>query len=440
MRLKNKVYFHTLGCSKNDVDTSVMESILDSEKYVLEQDPYAADVIVVNTCGFIDAAKEESIDAILNFAKLKEKNLKKLILAGCLAQRYANELLSEIPEADGVVGTGNLKDINQVLDSAFMDNKIAATSDLNSEYIEHTKKSSVSVTEYVKISEGCNNNCTYCIIPKLRGRNRSRAIEDIVSEIEYLVEKGTREVILIGQNTTDYGIDIYNEYSLAKLIRGISKLEKLKWIRVLYLYPDNFSDELIEEFKTNDKLLKYADIPLQHHSDKILKLMNRRTSREEIINLVEKLKREIPGIVLRTTYIVGFPGEDESDFEILKNFVKEGYFTRLGVFTYSREERTQAYSMPNQVDEEVKIERQNEIMEIQMEVSQKILEGFIDKELTVLVEEKVDDNTYVGRSYIDAPEIDGCTYITADKDLEIGSFVKVKITDSMEYDLIGDAL
>lgn len=440
MKLKNKVYFHTLGCSKNDVDTSVMESLLDSDKYVLEQDPYAADVIVVNTCGFIDAAKEESIDAILNFAKLKEENLKKLILAGCLAQRYANELLSEIPEADGVVGTGNLKDINQVLDSAFMDNKITAINDLNSEYIEHTKKSSVSVTEYVKISEGCNNNCTYCIIPKLRGRNRSRAIEDIVSEIEYLVEQGTREVILIGQNTTDYGIDIYNEYSLAKLIREISKIEKLKWIRVLYLYPDNFSDELIEEFKTNDKLLKYADIPLQHHSDKILKLMNRRTSRGEIVNLVEKLKREIPDIVLRTTYIVGFPGEEESDFEILKDFVKEGYFTRLGVFTYSREEGTPAYSMANQVDEEVKEKRQNEIMEIQMEVSQKILEGFIDKELTVLVEEKVDDNTFVGRSYIDAPEIDGCTYINTDRDLEIGSFVKVKITDSMEYDLIGETL
>lgn len=440
MKLKNKVYFHTLGCSKNDVDTSVMESLLDSEKYVLEQDPYVADVIVVNTCGFIDAAKEESIDAILNFAKLKEDKLKKLILAGCLAQRYAKELLLEIPEADGVVGTGNLKDINQVLDSAFMDNKIAATSDLNSEYIEHTKKSAVNVTEYVKISEGCNNNCTYCIIPKLRGRNRSRAIEDIVKEIEYLVDKGTREVILIGQNTTDYGIDIYNEYSLAKLIREISKIEKLKWIRVLYLYPDNFSDELIEEFKTNDKLLKYADIPLQHHSDKILKLMNRRTSREEIIKLVEKLKREIPDIVLRTTYIVGFPGEDESDFEILKNFVKEGHFTRLGVFTYSREEGTPAYSMPNQVDEEEKEKRQNEIMEIQMKVSQKILEGFVDKELTVLVEEKVDDNTFVGRSYIDAPEIDGCTYITTDRDLDIGSFVKVKITDSMEYDLIGETL
>lgn len=440
MKLKNKVYFHTLGCSKNDVDTSVMESLLDSEKYVLEQDPYVADVIVVNTCGFIDAAKEESIDAILNFAKLKEKNLKKLILAGCLAQRYANELLLEIPEADGVVGTGNLKDINQVLDSAFMDNKIAAIEDLNSEYIEHTKKSAVNVTEYVKISEGCNNNCTYCIIPKLRGRNRSRVIEDIVKEIKYLVEKGTREVILIGQNTTDYGIDIHNEYSLAKLIREISKIEKLKWIRVLYLYPDNFSDELIEEFKTNDKLLKYADIPLQHHSDKILKLMNRRTSREEIVNLVVKLKGEIPGIVLRTTYIVGFPGEDESDFEILKNFVKKGYFTRLGVFTYSREEGTPAYSMPDQVDEVVKEKRQNEIMEIQMEVSQKILEGFVDKELTVLVEEKVDDNTFVGRSYIDAPEIDGCTYITTDRDLDIGSFVKVKITDSMEYDLIGETL
>lgn len=440
MKLKNKVYFHTLGCSKNDVDTSVMESLLDSGKYVLEQDPYVADVIVVNTCGFIDAAKEESIDAILNFAKLKEDKLKKLILAGCLAQRYAKELLLEIPEADGVVGTGNLKDINQVLDSAFMNNKIAAVEDLNSEYIEHTKKSTVSVTEYVKISEGCNNNCTYCIIPKLRGRNRSRAIEDIVKEIKYLVEKGTREVILIGQNTTDYGIDIYNEYSLAKLIREISKIEKLKWIRVLYLYPDNFSDELIEEFKTNDKLLKYADIPLQHHSDKILKLMNRRTSREEIVNLVEKLKREIPGIVLRTTYIVGFPGEDESDFEILKNFVKKGHFTRLGVFTYSREEGTPAYSIPNQVDEEVKEKRQNEIMEIQMEVSKRILEGFVDKELTVLVEEKVDDNTFVGRSYIDAPEIDGCTYITTDRDLDIGSFVKVKITDSMEYDLIGETL
>lgn len=440
MKSKNKVYFHTLGCSKNDVDTSVMESILDSEKYVVEEDPYSADVIVVNTCGFIDAAKEESIDAILNFAKLKESNVKKLILAGCLAQRYANELLQEIPEVDGVVGTGNLKDINEVLESAFMGKKIAAIEDLNAGYIEHTKKSAVNITEYVKISEGCNNNCTYCIIPKLRGRNRSRSVEDIVSEIEYLVEKGTREVILIGQNTTDYGIDIYNEYSLAKLISEVSKIEELKWIRVLYLYPDNFSDELIEEFKANDKLLKYADIPLQHHSDKILKLMNRRTSQDEIVNLVEKLKKEIPGIVLRTTYIVGFPGEDEKDFAILKNFVKEGHFARLGVFTYSREEGTPAYLMPNQVDEEVKVKRQNEIMEIQMEVSQKILEGFIDKELTVLVEEKIDDNTFVGRSYIDAPEIDGCTYITTDKDIKIGSFVQVKINDSMEYDLIGETL
>lgn len=438
--MKNKVYFHTLGCSKNDVDTGIMESILDKNKYELEKDPNSAEIIIVNTCGFIDAAKEESIDAIIRFAQLKNRGLKKLLLAGCLAQRYADELIEEIPEADGIIGTGNLSDINEVLDQALVGNKSIKTDTINSKHLENAYKEDVSVVEYVKISEGCDNNCTYCIIPKLRGKNRSRKIEDIFAEVSYLVSKGTREIILIAQNTSDYGIDIYGEFKLASLIDKISKIQDLKWIRLLYLYPDHFNDDLINQFKNNKKLLKYADIPLQHHSDRVLKAMNRRIKGKEIEALIEKLKNEIPDMVLRTTYIVGFPGEDEDDFKTLLSFVKNAEFLRLGVFTYSKEEGTPAFNFSNQVDEDVKIRRRDSIMQEQMNISGKLLQSFVGKRLETLIEECVDETTYVGRTYIDSPDIDGCIYVSSNRKLKVGEFVDVLVTDSLEYDLIGEII
>ncbi|KXO17171.1 30S ribosomal protein S12 methylthiotransferase RimO [Peptoniphilus sp. GNH] len=438
--MKNKVYFHTLGCSKNDVDTGIMESILDKNKYELEKDPNSAEIIIVNTCGFIDAAKEESIDAIIRFAQLKNRGLKKLLLAGCLAQRYADELIEEIPEADGIIGTGNLSDINEVLDQALVGNKSIKTDTINSKHLENAYKEDVAVVEYVKISEGCDNNCTYCIIPKLRGKNRSRKIEDIFAEVSYLVSKGTREIILIAQNTSDYGIDIYGEFKLASLIDKISKIQDLKWIRLLYLYPDHFNDDLINQFKNNKKLLKYADIPLQHHSDRVLKAMNRRIKGKEIEALIEKLKNEIPDMVLRTTYIVGFPGEDEDDFKTLLSFVKNAEFLRLGVFTYSKEEGTPAFNFSNQVDEDVKIRRRDSIMQEQMNISGKLLQSFVGKRLETLIEECVDETTYVGRTYIDSPDIDGCIYVSSNRKLKVGEFVDVLVTDSLEYDLIGEII
>lgn len=435
-----KINFVTLGCSKNEVDTSIMNSILDTKKYKATNNPIDADVIVVNTCGFIDSAKEESIDTILEACQMKKNSDKKVLLAGCLAQRYKDELLENIPEIDGIIGTGNINLINEALDDLYKDQRPVFTGNLHVEYTEGAYKDpkEVKVTEYVKISEGCNNFCTYCIIPKLRGKNRSRKIENIYKEVEYLVENGTREIILIAQNTTDYGIDLYNAYKLTNLIKEISKIKELKWIRVLYLYPDNFKEDLIEEFKNNKKLVKYADIPLQHISNRILKLMNRRTNQEDIESLIKKLRNRIPGMVIRTTFIVGFPSETDEDFEILKSFIEESKFDKVGVFTYSREEGTPAYSMKNQVDEEIKRKRLEEIMEIQADISANSLSEKVGEVFEVLVEEKIDETTYSGRTYMDAPEIDGVTYISSDKELNINSFVDVKITDSIEYDLIGE--
>lgn len=437
----NSVHFITLGCSKNDVDTSQMQSILESDIFKVTNDIKEADVIVINTCGFIESAKEESIDTIMEATTYKkDANCKKLLLAGCLAQRYSEELLQEIPEVDGIIGTGNIGNINSIIKEALKGNRISKIDNINDKYIEGLKKKNVNVTEYVKISEGCNNNCTYCIIPKLRGKNRSRSIEDIYDEIEYLVEKGMREVILIGQNTSDYGIDNYGEYKLAELVREISKIKDLKWIRLMYLYPDNFNDDLINEFKVNNKLLKYVDIPLQHISDNVLNSMNRKTNKKDILNLISTLRKEIPEIVIRTTFIVGFPGESKEDFEELKSFIKENKFDKLGVFTYSKEEDTIAYKMENQIDENTKNSRLNEIMQLQKDISEEKISSFENKNLEVLVEEKVDYYTYIGRSYMDAPEIDGVVYIKTDKEnkLKIEDFVNVRIVDSLEYDLIGE--
>lgn len=436
----NSVKIVTLGCSKNEVDSSCMMSILDKNRYSVENDPQKADIIIVNTCGFIDAAKEESIDTILQMAKYKETgSCKKMILSGCLAQRYPEELLKEIPEADGIIGTGNINQINDILDRSIDGERVIKVDNINSPYLEGIKKEKVNITEYVKISEGCNNNCSYCIIPKLRGKNRSRRIEDIYEEVSYLAKNGAREIILIAQNTTDYGIDLYGIYSLSKLIKEISKINDIKWIRVLYLYPDHFTDELISEFINNDKLVKYVDIPLQHYSDHVLKLMDRHTDKEHIKNLIEKL-RKIKGLVIRTTFIVGFPGESEEDFNILREFINTYKFDKLGVFTYSREESTKANNLNEQIDEDVKEYRRDIIMEDQLKISERLLEDKIGQVLQVLIEEKIEDNLYAGRSYLDSPDIDGVIYVNSYKNLSMNSFINVKVTSSMEYDLIGDAV
>ncbi|WP_036728773.1 30S ribosomal protein S12 methylthiotransferase RimO [Peptoniphilus mikwangii] len=437
----NSIHFITLGCSKNEVDTSQMQSILDSKKYIITNNVNDANVIIINTCGFIDVAKEESVDTIIEAAKYKDVGkCKKLILAGCLAQRYSKELMEEIPEVDAILGTGNIININNILDSAFNGERIVKVDNINDKYIEGIKKSKVSVTEYVKISEGCNNNCTYCIIPKLRGRNRSRKIEDIYDEVKYLVNNGTREVILIAQNTTDYGIDNYKEYKLKDLVKKLSEIKDLKWIRLMYLYPDNFTDELIDEFKNNDKLLNYVDIPLQHISDNILSKMNRKTNRNNISELLFKLRNNIPNIIIRTTFIVGFPGEENSDFNELNEFIEENKFDKLGAFIYSREEDTPAFNMNNQIQENVKQERLDILMSTQISISENKLSSNIGNILEVLIEEIADNETYVGRSYMDAPEIDGVVYVKSKNNLKIGSFYNVKITDYLEYDLIGDAI
>ncbi|MGF0096185.1 30S ribosomal protein S12 methylthiotransferase RimO [Peptoniphilus sp. SGI.035] len=437
----NNVHIVTLGCSKNDVDSSMMYSLLDKEKYKMVNSASQADILIVNTCGFIDAAKEESIDTILESVEYKnEGRCKKVLLSGCLAQRYPEELLKEIPEIDGIIGTGNINYINELLDRSLAGDLFVKTDNLNSAYIEGIKKEIVNTTEYVKISEGCNNNCSYCIIPSLRGKNRSRKIEDIYSEVEYLVSKGAREIILIAQNTTDYGIDLYSKYSLASLIKEISKIKDLKWIRVLYLYPDHFTDELIEEFKVNEKLVKYVDMPLQHISDNVLKNMNRKTSKNHIIKTLKSLRESIPEIVIRTTFIVGFPGESDEDFKELIDFIKETKFDKLGVFKYSKEYGTKASTFENQISDEVKQSRNDEIMKIQSDISSKILSKNLNKTLEVLIEEKIDENNYIGRTYMDAPEIDGVTYIESNKNLEVNDFVNVKIIDTLDYDLVGEVI
>lgn len=437
----NNVHIVTLGCSKNDVDSSMMYSLLDKDKYKMVENPNEADILIVNTCGFIDAAKEESIDTILESVEYKnEGRCKKVLLSGCLAQRYPEELIKEIPEIDGIIGTGNIEYINELLDRSLSGDLFVKTDNLNSAYIEGIRKEKVNTTEYVKISEGCNNNCSYCIIPSLRGKNRSRKIEDVYKEVEYLVSKGAREIILIAQNTTDYGIDLYSKYSLANLIREISKIEELKWIRVLYLYPDHFTDDLIEEFKNNDKLVNYVDMPLQHISDNVLKNMNRKTSKDHIIKTLKNLRKSVPDIVIRTTFIVGFPGENQEDFDQLVDFIEDIKFDKLGVFEYSREDGTRAASLDEQIPDNIKEERKNEIMAIQSDISGEILSKNSGKTFEVLIEEKIDDNNYVGRTYIDSPEIDGVTYVQSDKELEIGEFVQVEIIDSLDYDLVGELI
>ncbi|MFB0972336.1 MAG: 30S ribosomal protein S12 methylthiotransferase RimO, partial [Neofamilia sp.] len=355
------------------------------------------------------------------------------------SQRYGEELLEEIPEIDGILGTGQIENIEEFIHRMEMGERVSEVGNLNAKYTEGIYKSNVSASEYVKIGEGCNNFCSYCIIPKLRGKNRSRSIEEIYDEVSYLVENGTREIILIAQNTTDYGIDNYKEYALSKLLNKLEEIEELKWIRVLYLYPDNFTEELIHEFSNTKKLLPYVDIPLQHINDDVLKNMNRRTNKKDIVDLIQKLRGEIPEIVIRSTFIVGFPGETAEQFEELLEFLKEVKLDRVGAFGYSKEEGTKAYEMDGHLTDDIKKERVNKLMELQEEISLENLEKRIGSVVEVLIEEELED-TLIGRSYMDAPEIDGVVYINKNDhmDIGVGDFIDVRVIDVMEHDLIGE--
>jgi ribosomal protein S12 methylthiotransferase len=419
-----------------------MLNILSSNSYKLTQDTNKADVIIVNTCGFIESAKQESIDHIIELGQLKNNGkCKVLIASGCLAERYKEDLMIEMPELDAVIGTGDYKNIIEVIESAMAGSKVVKFGNQENVDIHELPRviSTTASSTYLKIAEGCDNRCTYCIIPKLRGKYRSRRFEDIIKEAAQLAGNGIKELNVIAQDTTRYGMDLYGKYRIAELLDALSKIEGIEWIRLLYSYPDEFDDDLIDVIAENDKVCKYLDIPIQHASNKILKRMGRRTTKEEIKDLVFKLRSKIPNIALRTSLIVGFPGETESDFKELVDFVKELQFDRLGVFTYSREEDTPAFQMEEQVEQEVKLKRQERIMLLQSDISMDNNQKMVGKMIKVLIEGK-EGKKYYGRSYKDAPEIDGNVFFSSKEKHNIGDFTYVKIVEASEYDLIGEEM
>lgn len=436
-----KVSLASLGCSKNLVDAEHMLGILSEHGFEIVENEEDADVIIVNTCTFIESAKNESIECILELSQYKNSgNCKALIVTGCMAQRYKEQILSEMPEVDAVIGTNEYDKIADVI--AELDNDktdilwcgAGCPDEQNMPRIRTTPP----YTAYLKIAEGCDNHCTYCVIPSIRGRYKSRKIEDIVSEAEKLVSDGVRELVVIAQDTTAYGKDIYGEFCLPKLLKKLCSIEKAEWVRVHYCYPELMTDELIEVFKTEPKLCNYFDIPIQHCSDKILKRMGRRTNKAQIIGLIDKIRREIPNAAIRTSLIAGFPGESESDFEELCDFVREVRFERLGVFAYSREEDTPAYGFDNQIDEDEKERRRDLIMMIQSEIAEEQNAKKINSVVRVLVEGKDEIiKSFYGRTYADSEEIDGKVFFKSDRNPLPGEFVNVKVEQTMEYDLFG---
>ena len=435
-----KIALESLGCSKNLVDAEIMMGILNEKGYRLTGDFEEADVIIVNTCGFIESAKQESIDTILDFADLKQTgNLKLLIVTGCLAQRYADELKEEIPEIDAIVGTGSYQNIDEIIGKLKEEHQIVSLNNIEFAYDETLPRyvSTPSHMAYLKIGEGCDNKCTYCIIPKLRGKYRSRKMEDIISEAKNLAEMGVKELIVIAQDTTKYGVDLYGEERLAELLEELAQIDGFKWIRVMYSYPESITEKLVNVISKYDNICNYFDMPIQHASNRILKLMNRKTTKEDIMSKVEMIRNIIPDATLRTSIIVGFPGETDEDFEELVDFVKEVEFDKLGVFTYSREEDTPADRLPNHLEEEVKLDRQERLMLVQQAISEQKNKQKIGNKYEALVEEQIEDNVYIGRTIYDAEEIDAIVYIKSIKDLQIGEFVDVVITDALEYDLMG---
>ena len=436
------ILFISLGCDKNLVDTEVMLGLLASRGYEMTDDEEQADIVVINTCCFIHDAKEESIQNILEMAELKKDGrIKALIVTGCLAQRYRQEILDEIPEVDEVLGTTAYDKILDAVDEALSGRHSVILSDLEALPLPDTKRlvTTGGHFAYLKIAEGCDKHCTYCIIPKIRGEFRSVPMERLIREAQELADQGVKELILVAQETTLYGKDLYGEKSLHRLLRELCKISGLRWIRILYCYPEEIYDDLIQTIKEEPKICNYLDLPIQHGSDGILKRMGRRTTKQELVDIIGKLRSEIPDICLRTTLITGFPGETQEQHEELMDFIDEMEFERLGVFTYSPEEDTPAAVMPDQIDEEVKLDRQAELMELQQEIAFDNAQEMIGREVLVMVEGKVaDENAYVGRTYRDAPNVDGLIFINTDEELLSGDFARVKVTGAVDYDLIGE--
>ena len=437
-----KVGFISLGCNKNLVDTEKTIAIFNEEGFEIVNKPENADIIVINTCGFIESAKEEAINTILEMAEYKKDKCKFLIAMGCLVERYRDELAKEIPEVDLWIKYSEYDSLWDKVKEMLANEEIEETENpSNREFLDLMDRVLTTGDNYayLKIADGCSNRCTYCAIPYIRGPQMSRKMEDIIEETKKLAEEGYHEIILTAQDTTKYGIDIYGKPRLAELIEEISKIEEIKWIRFLYAYPETISDELIQVVKNNDKVCKYFDIPIQHISDSVLKRMNRQSNGESIRKLIKKLRQEIPEVIIRTTVMVGFPGETEADFEELYKFLQEAKFDKLGCFAYSKEDGTPASRLKEQIHSMTKKSRLNKIMSLQQKISKQNLENKIGKEVEVLVENKsFDGKTYIGRSYMDVPEIDGVVYIESDDEIQIGSFIKCKITDVKEYDLIAE--
>ena len=453
--MKN-VLFISLGCDKNLVDSEKMLGLLSESGYTIVEDEAEADAIVINTCCFIHDAKEESIETILEMASWKEKGrLRALVITGCLAQRYKDEIAAELPEVDAVIGTSGYTEIVPVLDKLL---KVSGTEEAQTDgecplvycpsidllppsLPDKRMVTTGAYTAYLKIAEGCNKRCTYCVIPYIRGRYRSFPVEDLLKEAERLVAGGARELILIAQETTVYGVDLYGRKMLPELLRKLCRLEGLDWIRILYCYPEEITDELIQVMKEEKKVCHYLDIPIQHSEDAILKRMGRRTNRAELTALIEKLRKEIPDIILRTTLITGFPGETEEDFAQMAAFVEEMQFDRLGVFTYSPEEGTKAAVMEDQIDEEVKEARRDHIMELQQDISAAAASAMVGREMSVLIEGYLyEEDIYVGRTYMDAPKVDGNVFVRSEEEMISGDIVPVRITGASEYDLMGDVI
>lgn len=435
-----KVGFISLGCSKNLIDTEMAIGLFKNNKFEIVNDVEKAEIIVVNTCGFIESAKQEAIDTILEMATYKESGIcKYLVVMGCLVQRYKEELKKAIPEVDLFI---TIDEYNMFWDKILnlLDQNPNSSTCKQLSYMERVV-STGNKTAYLKIAEGCNNNCTYCAIPYIRGKYVSRPMEDIVEEAQELSKKGIEELILIAQDTTRYGEDLYGEYKLSELLNKVCKIKGIKWVRFLYAYPEAITDKLIETVKNNDKICNYFDIPIQHISDSVLKGMNRKTTGAKIETLIKKIKESIPDVILRTSLIVGFPGETEEDFEKLYNFVEKGYFDKLGVFKYSKEEGTPAARLKEQIHHSTKNKRYNQIMKIAKEISAKKLRKFIGKEYQVLIENKTfDQKFYIARSYMDIPDTDGVVIIENSKDNMIGKFAKCRIKDVKDYDLIGELI
>ena len=437
-----KILFVYLGCDKNLVDTEMMLGMLQEKGYTFTDDETQAEVVVVNTCCFIGDAKEESINTLLEMAQLKENGrLKALIAAGCLAQRYREEIQTEIPQVDAIVGTTAIEEIVAAVEEAIKGRGGVYLRDTSQP--PATDKKRIVTTgghfAYLKIAEGCDKHCTYCIIPKVRGRYRSVPMEKLVAEAEALAQGGVKELILVAQETTLYGVDLYGKKSLPGLLQELARISGIYWIRILYCYPEEITEELIEVMAKEPKVCHYLDIPIQHASDRVLQRMGRKTSQADLRTQITRLRREIPDICLRTTLISGFPGETQEDFEQLYRFVNEMEFDRLGVFPYSQEEDTPAAVMPQQLEEEVKEARRDELMELQQEIAFEKAQEMIGRVLTVMIEGKVaDEDVYVARTYRDAPNVDGYLFVNSTSNFVTGDFVKVLVTDANEYDLIGE--